>query len=46
MKSTAMRNSADFILQGYDYTIGKIIEYVLHEEYYKKQRSFILHWIR
>ena len=36
MKSTAMKNSADFILQGYDYTIGKIIEYILHEEYYKK----------
>tara|TARA_B100000925_G_scaffold120029_1_gene89177 strand:+ start:156 stop:1277 length:1122 start_codon:yes stop_codon:yes gene_type:complete len=35
MRSTAMKNSADFILQGYDYTIGKIIEYVLHEEYYK-----------
>ena len=26
MRSTAMNNSADFILQGYDYTIGKIIE--------------------
>ena len=35
MRSTAMKNSADFVLQGYDYTIGKIIEYVLHEEYYK-----------
>ena len=35
IRSTAMKNSADFILQGYDYTIGKIIEYVLHEEYYK-----------
>ena len=35
MRSTPMKNSADFILQGYDYTIGKIIEYVLHEEYYK-----------
>ena len=34
MRSTAMKNSADFILQGYDYTIGKIIEYILHEEYY------------
>jgi DNA-directed RNA polymerase subunit L len=33
-----MKNSADFILQGYDYTIGKIIEYILHEEYYKKQK--------
>ena len=35
MRSTAMKNSADLILQGYDYTIGKVIEYILHEEYYK-----------
>ena len=43
MRSTAMKNSADFILQGYDYTIGKIIEYILHEEYYKKNgNSFYL----
>ncbi len=41
MKSTAMKNSADFILQGYDYTIGKIIEYVLHEEYYKKESGLL-----
>lgn len=41
MKSTAMKNSADFILQGYDYTIGKIIEYVLHEEYYKKKSGLL-----
>ena len=41
MRSTAMKNSADFILQGYDYTIGKIIEYILHEEYYKKNDNLL-----
>ena len=41
MRSTAMKNSADFVLQGYDYTIGKIIEYVLHEEYYKKNENLL-----
>lgn len=41
MRSTAMKNSADFILQGYDYTIGKIIEYVLHEEYYKGKEGSV-----
>ena len=41
MRSTAMKNSADFVLQGYDYTIGKIIEYVLHEEYYKKNDNLL-----
>ena len=47
MRSTAMKNSADLILQGYDYTIGKVIEYVLHEEYYKKKKvlQLILHRI-
>tara|TARA_B100000963_G_scaffold159000_1_gene138400 strand:- start:15530 stop:16651 length:1122 start_codon:yes stop_codon:yes gene_type:complete len=39
MRSTAMKNSADLILQGYDYTIGKVIEYILHEEYYKGQEG-------
>ena len=41
MRSTGMKNSADFILQGYDYTIGKIIEYVLHQEYYKGKEGSI-----
>ena len=41
IRSTAMKNSADFILQGYDYTIGKIIEYVLHEEYYKGKEGSV-----
>ena len=33
-----MLNSFDIKLVGEDYTIGKVIEYVLHEEYYKKQK--------
>ena len=36
--ATAMLNSFDIKLVGEDYTIGKVIEYVLHEEYYKKQK--------
>ena len=35
-RSTAMENAVDVILQGEDYTIGKVIEYILHEQYYKK----------
>ena len=34
-KTTAMANAVDIILQGEDYTIGKVIEYILHEQYYK-----------
>ncbi|MBF12524.1 MAG: hypothetical protein CMC63_10165 [Flavobacteriaceae bacterium] len=34
-KSTAMANAVDIILQGEDYTVGKVIEYILHEQYYK-----------
>ena len=34
--ATAMANTIDIILQGEDYTIGKVIEYILHEQYYKK----------
>ena len=34
--STAMNNAVDIILEGEDYTIGKVIEYILHEQYYKK----------
>lgn len=36
--ATAMLNSFDIKLVGEDYTIGKVIEYILHEEYYKKQK--------
>ena len=31
-KTTAMANAGDIILQGEDYTIGKVIEYILHQE--------------
>lgn len=34
--STAMNDSVDIVLKGEDYTIGKVIEYILHEQYYKK----------
>ena len=34
--ATAMNNAVDIILEGEDYTIGKVIEYILHEQYYKK----------
>jgi len=43
MKATAMANSVDIKLVGEDYTIGKVIEYILHEEFYKKsgQLSYV-----
>ena len=31
-EATAMNNSVDIKLVGEDYTIGKVLEYVLHEE--------------
>ena len=34
--STSMINSTDIILPNEDYTIGKVLEYILHMEYYKK----------
>ena len=42
-QATAMDASVDIKLVGEDYTIGKVIEYVLHEEYYKKtgQLSYV-----
>ena len=36
-QSTAMENALDITLVGEDYTIGKVIEYILHEQYYKKE---------
>lgn len=36
--ATAMNNSVDIKLVGEDYTIGKVLEYVLHEEEYKKNK--------
>jgi DNA-directed RNA polymerase subunit L len=38
-EATAMNNSVDIKLVGEDYTIGKVLEYVLHEEDYKKNRT-------
>jgi len=38
-ESTAMNNSVDIKLVGEDYTIGKVIEYILHEEDYKKNKT-------
>ena len=32
---TTMENCVDITLENEDYTIGKILEYILHEEYYK-----------
>jgi DNA-directed RNA polymerase alpha subunit len=42
-KATAMSASVDIKLVGEDYTIGKVIEYILHEEFYKKsgQLSYV-----
>ena len=38
-KTTAMDNCVDVILQGEDYTIGKVIEFVLHEQYYRQDST-------
>lgn len=38
-EATAMNNAVDIKLVGEDYTIGKVLEYVLHEEDYKKNRT-------
>ena len=35
-EKTSMANSLDVVLKNEDYTIGKLIEFILHEEYYKK----------
>jgi DNA-directed RNA polymerase subunit L len=37
--ATAMNNGVDIKLVDEDYTIGKVLEYVLHEEDYKKNRT-------
>lgn len=38
---TTIKNSYDIILQNEDYTIGKIIEYMLYETYYDKTVTFV-----
>ena len=35
---TTMSNTVDITLENEDYTIGKVIEYLLHEMYFKKQK--------
>ena len=42
-ESTAIENGVEIMLKGEDYTIGKIIEYILHYDYYlhDKQLSFV-----
>ena len=42
-ESTAIENCVEVILKGEDYTIGKVIEYILHYDYYlhDKQLSFV-----
>ena len=37
-EKTTMANSVDITLENEDYTIGKIIEYILHQEYYLGDR--------
>ena len=37
--TTTMKNSIDIKLIGEDYTIGKVIEYILYEQYYKKDQE-------
>jgi DNA-directed RNA polymerase subunit L len=37
-EKTTMTNSVDITLENEDYTIGKIIEYILHQEYYLGDR--------
>ena len=41
--NTTLSNSVDIILENYGYTIGKLLEYILHYEYYlsDKQLSYI-----
>lgn len=36
----AMKNSFDIKLHNQDYTIGKVIEYILHDEFYREQEIF------
>ena len=36
---TTLRNSYDIILQNEDYTMGKIIEYMLYDTYYKNKKT-------
>ena len=37
--TTTIPNSFDIILQGEDYTLGKVLEYILYRDYYENKRS-------
>ena len=39
MSSTTMSNSFDVLLRNEGYTIGKLLEFILHDMFYKQQRS-------
>ena len=36
---TTLRNGFDIKLEGYDYTIGKIIEFMLYDSYYIREKT-------
>jgi DNA-directed RNA polymerase II subunit RPB3 len=38
---TTMENCFDITLENEDYTMGKAIEYVLHEEFFKKEKKLV-----
>ena len=40
---TTLPNSYDVILKNYDYTLGKILEYIIHTDYFKTNKR--LHFI-
>ena len=37
--TNTIENCFDIILQNYGYTIGKVIEYILHNEYFQKDKQ-------
>jgi len=37
--STTIDNCFDIVLENEDYTVGKVIEYILYEKYYKEQKT-------
>ena len=41
ISETTTQNSYDVILENEDYTIGKVLEYILYETFYEKQEIFI-----
>lgn len=39
MSESTMENSYDIILENEDYTMGKVIEYILYEKYYMEEKT-------